>query len=709
MVELRQGGIGNVGVKTNKQSIARKFGVKSSEVTYAVVGTSLYGYKVIYDKTNQHSYTLPPNLLSSDLVVSLTDGLLTYTSGTVDLATLAASREEWVKRTESFDSGFTLREANEIVYDGYGFYRWMGTLPKVVPAGSTITSAGGIGPALWELCTLLSFKADIEDVVEKSKGFVSVLSFIPNQLHQYLTDYTQSVNNAGDLISYLNAASTYCEANKKDLVFPFGYYFVSNTFMLPAGVKVIGQGYPYILSMASFDSSNIIVSCDKTGQPTYDMDGFHINGNSNNINMIGLRVGGCRNSVFSRIIVTNCAGAGIDVYPTVATSGDVENPEFDHCWTVLSGGFQIRTNSSISRGNITGLEVYNAQFTTGDATTIQAPAMRITASSGKVISGCLFDRIFTKTTENDHIVINPNGGSIYSNSFRVIGGESWTVAAGGPTHSFSKTSLYVFDGIFKSNTFQDFYTEGLQGNGIHLGVGSSGNQFSSMRFVDNNVVGVNNKWLYIPSGANSNTFTNCYFEGCFNRADPSYGGVTANYVFRANDGKIQDLSGSTKFDTAEIRDISPVLIKRSAIFAISGNQLVNYPVSGCAFSTTSDGVFVAVPSGNTPYYLTLPFTPTAGFSGKFIGLTIKYVCGAMNGMTLSGDICGSGSSITDLTVNKSNVFSMYGAYNAANKTVTLTFGGTRTAQANITIQDMIVTEGANIPYIPNFRKLYLES
>ena len=610
------------------------------------------------------------------------------------------------------------------------YYRWKGSYPKVVPANSTPSSSGGVSDSGWmpvgditlrgdlassdtgkgvSLVYGAAKKSELDAVSIKSRGYVSVLEYIPENLHQYLSDYTQSANNAGDLISYINAASTYCEANKKDLVFPFGYYFVSNTFMLPAGVKVIGQGYPYILSTSSFNASNIIVSCDKTGQPTYDMDGFHINGNGNNLNMIGFRVGGCRNSVFSRIIVTNCAGAGIDVYPTVASSGDVENPEFDHCWTVLSGGFQIRTNSSISRGNITGLEVYNAQFTTGDATTIQSPAIRITASSGKVISGCLFDRVFTKTTENDHIVINPNGGSIYSNAFRVIGGESWTVADGGPTHSFSKTSLYVFDGIFKSNTFQDFYTEGLQGNGIHLGVGLSGNQFSSMRFVDNNVVGVNNKWLDIPYGANSNTFTNCYFEGCFNRADPSYGGVTANYVFRANDGKIQDMSGSTQFDTAEIRDVSPVLIKRSAIFAISGNQLVNYPVSGCSFSTTADGISIAVPAGNTAYFLTIPFTPTAGFSGKFIGLTIKYVCGAMNGMTLSADICGAGSSITDLTENKSNVFSMYGNYSSSNKTVTLTFGGSRSSQANMTIQDIIITEGSNIPYIPNFRKIYLES
>ncbi|EON5964097.1 hypothetical protein ACNDRY_000741 [Escherichia coli] len=571
-------------------------------------------------------------------------------------------------------------------------------LAKPTGAGLIGTTSGG------------TVQTDLDKLNIHSNGYVNVLEYIPKNLHQYLTDYAQSQTNAGDLISYLNAASAYCETNHKDLVFPFGYYFVSNTFMLPAGVKVIGLGYPYILSISPFNSSNIIVSCDKTGQPTYDMDMFHINGPGvSNLNMVGLRVGGCRNSKFSRIIVTSCFSAGVEVYPTVSTSGDVENLQLDHVWTVLSGGVRFKANSSISRGNITDATVSNCQLTTGDATTSGNPAITITGAAGRQIFGIAFKRVFTQTTDTDHIVINPNGGSVFHNTFSDISGESWTVASGGISNSFAKNALYVLDGAFTANAFRDFYKQSLPGNGITLGVGSSGNLFDGLRFTDRNVVGYNNKWLIIPSGANSNSFHACYFDGSFNRADSGYGGVAANYVFRANDGKISDLSGSTKFDTPEIRDVSPVLIKRATIFAISGNQLVNYPVTGCAFATTSDGISVAVPAGSTAYLLTIPFTPTAGFSGKFIGFTVKYVCGAMNGMTLSADICGAGSSITDLTTNKSNVFSMYGAYNSSNKTVTLTFGGTRTAQANMTLQDIIITEGANIPYIPNFRKIYIES
>ncbi|KHI95447.1 phage head-binding domain-containing protein [Escherichia coli] len=602
----------------------------------------------------------------------------------------------------------TVQGHSMAVYDAYGAQQFY--FPNVLKYDPDQLRQELAGPNGVDLVNGAAKQTDVNKLNIHTSGYVNVLEYIPENLHQYLTDLAQSQTNAGDLISYLNAASAYCEKNHKDLVFPFGYYFVSNTFMLPAGVKVIGLGYPYILALTPFNASNIIVSCDKTGQPTYDMDMFHINGpGPSNLDMVGLRVGGCRNSKFSRIIVTSCFSAGVEVYPTVATSGDVENLHLDHVWTVLSGGVRFKANASIARGNITDATVSNCQLTTGDATLSGPPAITITGAPGRQIFGIAFKRVFTQTTDQDHIVVNPNGGSVFHNTFSDISGESWTIAAGGISGSFAKNALYVLDGAFTTNSFRDFYKQGLPGNGITLGVGSSGNLFDGLRFMDRNVVGYNNKWLIIPSGANSNSFHACYFDGCFNRADSGYGGVAANYVFRAFDGKISDLSGSTKFDTPEIRDVSPVLIKRSTIFAISGNQLVNYPVTGCAFATTADGISVAVPAGNTPYFLTIPFTPTAGFAGKFIGLTIKYVCGAMNGMTLSADICGAGSGVTDLTTGKANVFSMYGAYNSDNKTVTLTFGGDRTAQANMALQDIIITEGANIPYIPNFRKIYIES
>lgn len=58
------------------------------------------------------------------------------------------------KTVDSFQIGATISYWNEVLRwslpDGNGeFYRWDGPLPKVVPAGSTPTSAGGIGVGAW--------------------------------------------------------------------------------------------------------------------------------------------------------------------------------------------------------------------------------------------------------------------------------------------------------------------------------------------------------------------------------------------------------------------------------------------------------------------------------------------------------------------------------------------------------------------------------
>ncbi|WP_193323266.1 hypothetical protein [Erwinia endophytica] len=52
---------------------------------------------------------------------------------------------------KSFQDGATLTLPNEVLYDeGSGeYYRWDGELPKVVPAGSTPETSGGIGTGAW--------------------------------------------------------------------------------------------------------------------------------------------------------------------------------------------------------------------------------------------------------------------------------------------------------------------------------------------------------------------------------------------------------------------------------------------------------------------------------------------------------------------------------------------------------------------------------
>lgn len=145
-----QGGKGSTGILTNKQAVARHFGVKQSEVVYFSVGALLTGYKVIYDKVSQRAYSLPADIGSGVTAVSLNSaGVLVHSAGSVDLGALAVTREEYVTLPGSFDTGVIVNTKNELVVFTDGKYRWDGALPKAVPADSTPTSTGGVGASAW--------------------------------------------------------------------------------------------------------------------------------------------------------------------------------------------------------------------------------------------------------------------------------------------------------------------------------------------------------------------------------------------------------------------------------------------------------------------------------------------------------------------------------------------------------------------------------
>lgn len=142
---------GSVAKQTNKQAIARHFGVKQDEVIYFAIGVDLGGYKVIYDKSTQRAYSLPA-LPAGTTAVSLSPaGVLVHSAGSVDLGALAVTREEYVTLPGSFTTGVTVNAKNELVVFTNGKYRWDGALPKAVPADSTPESTGGIGPGAWAI------------------------------------------------------------------------------------------------------------------------------------------------------------------------------------------------------------------------------------------------------------------------------------------------------------------------------------------------------------------------------------------------------------------------------------------------------------------------------------------------------------------------------------------------------------------------------
>jgi len=75
----------------------------------------------------------------------------------------------------SFQTGATITARNQTLYDeaSHVFYSWGGTLPKVVSAGSTPATAGGIGAGAWVDRTDLTLRSELTSYT----GFVTVSSF----------------------------------------------------------------------------------------------------------------------------------------------------------------------------------------------------------------------------------------------------------------------------------------------------------------------------------------------------------------------------------------------------------------------------------------------------------------------------------------------------------------------------------------------------
>ena len=209
-----QGGKGSTGILTNKQAVARHFGVKQSEVVYFSVGAVLNGYKVIYDKKLQRAYSLPAGIGSGVTSVSLSpSGVLVHSAGSVDLGALAVTREEYVTLPGSFITGVTVNSKNELVVFTDGKYRWDGALPKEVTAGTTPETSGGVGLGAWQRVGVGVLRADLA-----APGGVNLVNGALSQADLTLQSITK-------IPSYVN--SNVVQA-WRDSVASYGYVYFSN-------------------------------------------------------------------------------------------------------------------------------------------------------------------------------------------------------------------------------------------------------------------------------------------------------------------------------------------------------------------------------------------------------------------------------------------------------------------------------------------------
>lgn len=582
----------------------------------------------------------------------------------------------------SFEAGGTLVNANDVLLQERTGKAFSG------PAGAVVAGTDPMGGGFIDCSGQRTYVTSRE---------VSVLAFIPKNLHQYLNDVNQSRINAGDLSAYLANASAYCDANGVCLTFPSGYFYVGSTFMAPVTVK--GTLDTYILALPSLLYSPVI-SVDYSGQRTYSMECLQVIGNRTGFTP-GLRIGGCRNSVFKQLVFTSCS-VGALICPTHPDSGDVENIELNHIWTVQCNvGIHVATNSSISRGNITDGTFQNLQLTADSAQGGDGIPLLFTASAGKQIFGLKFDRVFTSAGVNTHLNFLPNAGKIFSNFFSNITGE--------PRGAVDQraATISVSSGEFFSNDFFNVYPMGMPGDGLVLSNGNFGNSFMGLGFSDSQISnpGTNNKWITVQPGANFNTFeiNKQLINDSFYLSGPT-NAISSNIALgdAGSGAKILDLGIGNKFDGAFTNEPT-VLVPRSKIFSFTGAQLTNYPLPGCFFYKAGEGFVVQVPAGSAEYVLSIPHEMIdPGRDSPLVSVMLAYECPAdMKGLQVSIGVDTSFKAITDYRAGTWRYITLTSNSGGSSGSINIKFSGTRIATADFYVRDLVIAAGGALPFNKN--------
>lgn len=245
-----QGGKGSTGILTNKQAIARMFGVKQSEVLYYSQFTALSGYKVIYDKATQKAYSLPIDFPPNTIATNLTQaGVLYYGSTSVDLGALAVQREEYVTLPGSFSTGVIVNTKNELVTFTDGKYRWDGELPKIVPAGSTPTSTGGVASGAWISVGDASLIGQLSSSMDAfGDSLISVKQpYVGSSLRTQHDKNADFISVKDSLVTGDGITDDTVELQKvldsgRSVYFPDGDYIVSSLTLSSDNVSIFGPG-----------------------------------------------------------------------------------------------------------------------------------------------------------------------------------------------------------------------------------------------------------------------------------------------------------------------------------------------------------------------------------------------------------------------------------------------------------------------------------
>lgn len=151
----------------------------------------------------------------------------------------------------TFSTGYTITDQKQGLLNlgDNKYYQWFGAIPKVVPAGSTPATAGGIGALLWVDRTDLMLRSELLSTTGASivgRGTSTVYADLTaleiknaNTKTTYVTDFAGCYTDIGAVINTI-LTDTFALSQSVRIVIPYGLYTnvtaVSKT--VPSGLSV---------------------------------------------------------------------------------------------------------------------------------------------------------------------------------------------------------------------------------------------------------------------------------------------------------------------------------------------------------------------------------------------------------------------------------------------------------------------------------------
>lgn len=154
----------------------------------------------------------------------------------------------------SFEEGATLNNNTDAVWyiAGGQCYTWDGAFPKAVPADSTPTSTGGVGPSSWVSVGDASLRSNLAS--DDGAGLVVFKSPLANSIKRALHDKNNDLVSVkdfgavGDGVTDDTAAFQAAIDSKKSLYIPDGIYLISSTLIITAtdSLCIVGNNFGHV-------------------------------------------------------------------------------------------------------------------------------------------------------------------------------------------------------------------------------------------------------------------------------------------------------------------------------------------------------------------------------------------------------------------------------------------------------------------------------